>query len=112
MSADYTPASVVAALSAIAKQIDEKAAEIADLDRAAVLERQAFKKAYARAFLSSDGAMDVRRYKAEEDTADLALSAELAEQVLRAGREALRVLRDRLEVGRSVGSILKMEWAS
>lgn len=109
---DYTPSSVVAALSLIARQIDEKAAEIAVLDAQAVEARQAYKKAYARAFLSSDGAMDVRRYRAEEDTADLSLSAELAEQVLRAGRESLRVLRDRLEVGRSVGSIMKMEWAS
>ena len=107
---DYTPASVVAALSLIARQIDEKAAEIAVLDAQAVEARQAYKKAYARAFLTSDGAMDVRRYRAEEDTADLALAAELAEQVLRAGRESLRVLRDRLEVGRSVGSILKLEW--
>jgi hypothetical protein len=102
----------VATLSLIARQIDEKAAEIAVLDAQAVEARQAYKKAYARAFLSSEGAMDVRRYRAEEDTADLALAAELAEQVLRAGREALRVLRDRLEVGRSVGSIMKMEWAS
>ena len=109
---DYTPASVVATLSLIARQIDEKAAEISDLDRAAVEARQSYKKAYARAFLTADGAMDVRRYRAEEDTADLALAAELAEQVLRAGREALRVLRDRLEVGRSVGSIMKMEWGS
>jgi hypothetical protein len=96
----------------IARQIDEKAAEIAVLDAQAVEARQAHKRAYARAFLTSDGAMDVRRYKAEEETADLALAAELAEQVLRAGREALRVLRDRLEVGRSVGSIMKMEWGS
>lgn len=109
---EYTPASVVATLSSIARQIDEKAAEIAVLDAQAVEARQAYRKAYARAFLSSDGAMDVRRYKAEEDTADLALAAELADQVLRAGREALRVLRDRLEVGRSVGSIMKMEWGS
>jgi hypothetical protein len=107
---DFTPASVVATLSQIARQIDEKAAEIAVLDAQAVEARQAYKKAYARAFLSSDGAMDVRRYRAEEDTADLALSAELAEQVLRAGREALRVLRDRLDVGRSIGAVLRLEW--
>jgi hypothetical protein len=107
---DYTPASVVATLSAIARQIDEKAAEIGELDRAAVETRQAHKRAYARAFLTAEGAMDVRRYQAEEDTAELALAAELAEQVLRAGRESLRVLRDRLEVGRSVGAILRLEW--
>jgi len=107
---EYTPASVVATLSSIARQIDEKAAEIAVLDAQAVEARQAYKKAYARAFLVSHGAMDVRRYTAEEDTADLSLAAELADQVLRAGREALRVLRDRLEVGRSVGAILRLEW--
>jgi len=109
---DFTPASVVATLSRIAREIDEKAAEIAVLDAQAVEARQLYKFAYAREFLLSDGPMDVRRYRAEEGTADLALAAELAEQVLRAGREALRVLRDRLEVGRSVGSIMKMEWAS
>jgi hypothetical protein len=107
---DYTPASVVATLSLIARQIDEQSQEVRRLDEAAVEARQAYRKAYARAFLISDGAMDVRRYKAEEDTAELALAAELADQVLRAGRESLRVLRDRLEVGRSVGSIIKLEW--
>lgn len=109
---ELTPAAVIQTLSDIARQIDAKADEIAELDREATVTRQEYKKAYARAFLTADGAMDIRRYKAEEATADLSLQAELAEQVLRAGRDRLRVLRDRLEVGRSVGSIVKLEWNS
>lgn len=108
---EFTPASVVATLSQIAKQIDEQSHEVARLDEAAVRARAAHKSAFARAFLSADGAMDIRRYRAEEETADLYLAAELAEQVLRAGREALRVLRDRLEVGRSIGSQVRLEWS-
>jgi len=109
---DFSPASVVQTLSEIARQIDAKADEVAELDREAVIARQEQKRAYARAFLTADGAMDVRRYKAEEATADLSMQAELAEQVLRAARERLKVLRDRLEVGRSVGSIVNLEGQS
>lgn len=109
---DLTPAAVIQTLSDIARQIDAKADEIAELDREATVTRQEYKKAYARAFLTADGAMDIRRYKAEEATADLSLQAELAEQVLRAARARIAVLRDRLDVGRSVGSIVKMEWSS
>lgn len=109
---DLTPAAVIQTLSDIARQIDAKADEIAELDREATVTRQEYKKAYARAFLTADGAMDIRRYKAEEATADLSMQAELAEQVLRAARARIAVLRDRLDVGRSVGSIVKMEWNS
>jgi hypothetical protein len=109
---DFSPATVVATLSDIAKRIDAKADEVAVLDRAHVEARHELKRAYARAFLSAAGSNDVKRYTAEEATADLALAADLAEQVLRAGREALRVLRDRLDVGRSVSSIVKLEWSA
>lgn len=110
MSVEHTPATVTATLSQIARAIQEQSHAVAELDEAAVRARAAHKSAFARAFLTTDGSMDVRRYTAEQNTADLFLEAELSEQVLRAGREALRVLRDRLEVGRSIGSQVRLEW--
>jgi hypothetical protein len=105
-----TPASLIQTLSGIGRSLDDKSAEIADLDANHVALRVQFKREFAREFLTMAGSNDVRRYSAELATADLLLEAEMAEQVLRAGRESLRVLRDRLEIGRSLGALLRVEW--
>ncbi len=107
-----TPASLIATLSGIGRDLDEKSDEIAALDEAHVRLKGAYKSQFARTFLTTAGSNDVRRYTAELQCADLSLEVELAEQVLRAGRESLRVLRDRLEIGRSLGALLRTEWNS
>jgi hypothetical protein len=112
MSDLLTPASLITTLAGIGRDLDDKSDEIAALDEAHVRLRAAYKSSFARAFLTSAGSNDVRRYTAEQATEDLALEAELAEQVLRAARESLRVLRDRLEIGRSLGALLRVEWNS
>lgn len=110
MTEPLTPASLIHTLSGIGRDLDDKSDEIAALDEAHVRLRAEYKRSFARAFMNASGSNDVRRYTAELDTADLLLEAELAEQVLRAGRESLRVLRDRLEIGRSLGALLRTEW--
>ncbi len=112
MSEMLTPASLIATLSGIGRDLDEKSDEIAVLDEAHVRLKAEYKRTFAREFLTCTGSNDVRRYTAEQNTADLMLEVELAEQVLRAGRESLRVLRDRLEIGRSLGALLRTEWNS
>lgn len=112
MTEPLSPASLIATLSGIGRDLDEKSDEIAKLDEAYVRMRVEYKRTFARTFMSTTGSMDVRKYTAELETADLLLEAELAEQVLRAGRESLRVLRDRLEIGRSLGALLRTEWNS
>jgi hypothetical protein len=107
---DLTPHTVVRTLSQIGLDLDAKADEVEQLDSDWVRLKAAYRSAYARAFMDAAGSVDVRKYTAEIDTADLLLEAELAEQVLRAAKEALRVLRDRLEIGRSLGAVLRMEW--
>lgn len=109
---DLTPAQIVQTLSGIAKQLDEQAREIERLDAEYVAAKAAHRRGFAEAFLTATGSNDVRRYTAEQSTADLFLAVEVAEQVLRAAREAQRVLRDRLEVGRSLGAIMRMEWGN
>lgn len=106
-----TPASIVQTLSQIGRELDSKSGEVADLDEKHVRLRAVYKVAFAREFMGATGSNDVRRYTAEIATADALLDAELAEQVLRASREALRVLRDRLEIGRSLGAVMRLEWS-
>lgn len=107
---NLTPAQIIETLSRIAKDIDEATDDIARLDGLAVRARSEYKTAYARAFLTCEGSMDIRRYTAELDTAELHLSSELADQQHRAAVSAIRALRDRLEVGRSLGPLIRLEW--
>jgi hypothetical protein len=107
---NLTPADIINTLSKISKEIDETTAVIAELDEAAVRARQAYKVAYARAFLTTEGSMDVRKYTAELECADLTLTSELADQEHRAAVSSIRALRDRLEVGRSLGPLVRLEW--
>jgi len=107
---NLTPAQIISTLSTISKDIDEATDEIARLDEQAVRARATYKTAYARAFLSAEGSMDIRRYTAELGTAEAHLESELADQQHRASVSAIRALRDRLEVGRSLGPLVRLEW--
>lgn len=109
---DLTPAEIVRTLSQISREIDELTDELAQLDEDAVHARREYKVAYAEAFLGSEGSMDLRRYKAESETAELLFDYELAEQKHRAAVAQLKALRDRLEVGRSLGAIMRLEWGN
>lgn len=107
-----TTLEVVRRLSELSKKLAAKTDEIAVLDEAAVRARAAHEVAYARAFLTADGAMDVRKQRAVLDCADAKFAAELAEQKVRAAREAIRTLRDQLDVGRSIGAATRAEFAA
>ena len=108
---NLTPAQIISTLSSISKDIDEATDDIAEADKQAVLARVAHKKAYARVFLDTQGAMDVKRYTADWETSDTTmLASELADQEHRATIGSIRKLRDRLEVGRSLGPLVRLEW--
>lgn len=107
---NLTPQQVIETLTKISKDIDETTDEIALRDVEAVRARVAHKVAYARAFLSIEGSMDIRRYTAELETAETLLASELADQQHRAAVSSIRALRDRLEVGRSLGPLIRLEW--
>lgn len=112
MSNNITPAEVIETLSKIAREIDEQTIEIASLDEAAVYARAEYKVASARAFLTCVGSVEQRKNTAEVEVADLHLASELAEQRLRAATGAVRALRDRMEVGRSISALVKLDWVS
>lgn len=107
-----TPSKVAEVLSLIGKELDAMPDLIESLDDAEVRAQHAAKQQYRRTFLETQGAMDLRKVTADEAAAELQLEADLAGVQLRAARTQLGVLRDRLEIGRSVGTLVKLEWGN
>ena len=106
---NLTPHDVIENLVRISKEIDENTEAIAEADKKAVLARIAHKKNWAR--INTQGSMDVKRYTADLETADTTmLASELADQESRAAVGSIRALRDRLEVGRSISPLVRLEW--
>ena len=103
---------IVLQLAQLGRDLDAKQEEIRHLDEDAVRARSRYEVTFARAFLKAEGSVDVRKYTATVETADLKLDAEIADQVLRAARESIKVLRDRLDIGRSLNSAIRSEWSA
>lgn len=105
-----TPSQVAATLQAIGRELDAMPNLLETLDDTEVRAQHAAKQAFRKAFMEAQGAMDLRKVIADDAAADLQLAADLAGVQLRAARTQLGVLRDRLEVGRSVGTLVKLEY--
>lgn len=99
-------------LANLGRELDAKQVEIARLDEEATRNKARFEVQYARAFINAAGAEGLRKQTAVLETADAKLDAEISEQKLRASRESIRVLRDRLDIGRSLNSAIRSEWSS
>jgi uncharacterized protein YhaN len=106
------PQDVVLRLAQISRLLDACQAELAQLDEDAVRTRQRYEVAYSRAILSVEAAnAESRKARATLDTEALKLDAEIADQKVRACRSRLSVLRDQVEIGRSLSAALRSEWA-
>ncbi len=103
---------VILELANLGRALDAKQTEIRALDDAAVRARSRYETAYARAFIAATGAEGLRKQTAILEVTDAKLDVEIADQVLRAARESIRVLRDRLDIGRSLNSAIKSEWSA
>ena len=99
-----TQQQVVLRLSELSRLLDQKTVEIAHLDEAEQRAKAAHKVAFARTFLETTGSVDFRKQTAVLATADLELTYDLAAVQTRAAREAIRTIRDQLDVGRSLGA--------
>jgi ribosomal protein S12 methylthiotransferase accessory factor YcaO len=98
-------------LSTIGREIDALTERLPLLDKAETMARHEFKRAYNRAFLMAEGSVDAKRALAEEQSSTLELEWSLAGVEMRRTKEELRALRDRLEIGRSLSAIMRLEWA-
>lgn len=90
--------------------LDKATDELDQLDEAAVVAKRDHRVGYARAFLATQGPMDMRTQTAISLTADEWFAWELADQKLRACKERVRTLRDQLDIARSLSAALRSEW--
>ena len=106
---DVTPTTAVLELAKLSRQLDEAGYRIKDAERKAVNARHTYTVESQKAFLKAEGSIQARQAQATVETAELRLSAELAEAELRILRNDIRVLESRLDVGRSVVGVLRAE---
>lgn len=109
MSDQLTPNAVAQQLANLARQLDDLVDAIDDAEKHAVHAREEYTMDLAKAFLSAEGSMDIRRHLSTEQTHDTRLAAELAEQHVKAIRRQIDSIRIRIDVGRSLGAALRAE---
>ena len=110
MVSNLTPAQIMSTLSTIGREIDETTQELSEVDAKVVRLKHAYEMSRAKTFLDSEGSMEIRKYTAILATGDASYALECAEQEMRAVTLRLRALRDRLEIGRSMGPLMRLEW--
>lgn len=99
-------------LAELSRMLDKATDEIAVLDEEAVRAKQTYEVAYARAFLDAAGSMDLRKQIAIYETQVESLTMELAQAKVRALKERIRTIGTQIEVGRSLASAHKTQWAA
>lgn len=94
----------MARLAEISRLLDEATEDLGDMDHAAVRAKIAYLRAYNSALLAAEGAVDIKRAKAELDALDEIQHKELCESNVRIGKERLRTLRDQMEILRTTAA--------
>jgi hypothetical protein len=116
--AELTPASVMNTLAVIGKEIDTETEKLKAADWAEREARRNFRRANALAILANKiDSMTGKPYPVIEREALAYLATEeemtahdIAEYNLQAIKDELKALRDRLEIGRSMSPIMRMEF--
>ena len=108
---DITPNSAVVEMAKLSRTLDEAGYRLHDAERKAVNARHAFTVAQAKAFLTAEGSIQARTAQATLDTAAERVGAELAEAEVRILKSDIRILENRIDVGRSVVGVLRAEAA-
>ena len=112
-----TPASVLSTLATIGKEIDTMTETLRPLGEAEVEARLKYKRAFNQALFrnksDADGkplTADLRRSLSELETLQLEAEWKASELALQEAKDKLKALRDRLEIGRSLSPIMRLEW--
>ena len=110
MNADITANSAVVEMARLSRQLDEAGYRLKDAEKKAVQAEHAYRVAKAKALLSvKDGTVPEREATALLEVESVRLAAKLAEAELRILRSEIRILENRIDVGRSVVGVLRME---
>jgi hypothetical protein len=99
-------------LGVLVRQLDAKVVEYAHLCDEAAEARRIAEVAFARHFLSAEGAMDARRQIANLEAANERFGADVAERKVAACKEAIRALHLKIDVGRTASANVRAELAA
>lgn len=105
----HTSADVVFELSRLVQAMTRVVDELATADEEAVKARLGFDLRFAKAFISAEGSIDLRRHQATIDTYEHRLAAELADVRVRNLRRKVESLRIQVDTARSMGAAVRTE---
>ena len=109
-TADITPNSAVMEMARLSRQLDELGFRLKAAERDAVTKEHAYRVAKAKALLSvKEGTVPEREASALLATQDQRLAAKLAAGELSILRKEIQIAETRIDVGRSVVGVLRME---
>lgn len=107
---DITPNSAVMEMARLSRQLDELGARLKTAEREAVNAEHTYRVAKAKALLAcQDGTVPEREAQALLRVESERLAAKTAEANLRILRSDIRIAENRIDVGRSVVGVLRME---
>jgi hypothetical protein len=106
---DITPNGAVVELAKLSRTLDDAGFRLHDAERKAVRSRHDFTLAQSKAFMTAEGSIQARTAQATVETAEARVGAELAEAEVRILRSDIRILENRIDVGRSVVGVLRAE---
>ena len=109
MSGQMTPNDVVVHLTRLAEELRKLVADIDTAEIEAVNAREDFTLALSKAFLSAEGAMDMRKHHSVVATHVERIAAELADARVRGLRRWISCVDTRIDIGRSMGTTLRSE---
>jgi uncharacterized protein YutE (UPF0331/DUF86 family) len=109
VSAPATANQVVANLSALTEELRRTVSSFRIAERDAAEKRHAADMVESRAFLSADGAMDLRKHIARVAADRAENDALVAEALVRVLRAEIRSIETRIEVGRTYGATVRAE---
>lgn len=107
-----SPVNVGHRLLYLGRLFDEAELELERRDDDHVRAKQRREVEYAKAFLTGHGSVENRKQEAILTVADLALAAEVAEQLVRSAKERIKKLDRQMEIARSVGTTTRAELAA
>jgi rRNA processing protein Krr1/Pno1 len=116
---NLTPAAIASTLASIGKDIDDLTARLVEAEGNALALRREHRRAYALAILKHKVGPDGKAYSVAErdalallDTQETLEAFEVAQYAADSARDELRAKRDRLEIGRSLSALVRMEFSA
>ncbi len=112
MNVDVTANGAVMEMAKLSRQLDELGYRLREAERKAVNAEHLYRVEKAKALLAvNEGTVPEREAKALLQVADLRLAAKLAAAELSILRREISIAETRIDVGRSVVGVLRMEAA-